>query len=38
MCGVLDLQHVVAEALGLPANKIVCRVKRMGKSFIKQHV
>nr|XP_022334415.1 xanthine dehydrogenase/oxidase-like isoform X1 [Crassostrea virginica] len=28
-----ETQHVVAEALGLPANKIVCRVKRMGGGF-----
>lgn len=28
-----ETQHVVAEALGVAANKIVCRVKRMGGGF-----
>ena len=28
-----ETQHVVAHALGLPANKVVCQVKRMGGGF-----
>lgn len=28
-----EIQQVVAEVLGLPANRVVCRVKRMGGGF-----